>query len=74
MVILLAACEQKKADGGAAAGSSAAAAPAEMSDEQVDTAELPVEEDFEDEATEQIDEENVDDEVAKLAAEIESAE
>ena len=65
-LLALAACDETK-DPAPATGT---AAPAAMTDEQLDAADIPVEEDFEEEAAAQINADNLDDEVAKLEAEI----
>lgn len=51
--------------------SAAPATSGAMSDADVDKADVPVEEDFEEEAEKALNEENLDDEVAKLQKEIE---
>ena len=66
------ACEQKT-DGGDKAGADkgAAATPASVTDDQIDNApDLPVEEDYEEEAAKEITEENLDEKVAALEKEI----
>jgi len=67
--LLLAACNS---GGTSSTGSKAtsSAAAAELTDEQVEKAEIPVEEDFEDEAFKAIDADNVDDKVAAIESEM----
>ena len=66
-LLAIAGCEQKKSDG---AGGGEPAAATNMTDDQVDEADVPVEEDFEEEAETQITADSLDDEVAKLEQEI----
>lgn len=61
---------EKKGDADSPKDKPAASAAADVSDEAVDAAEIPTEEDFEDEAFEAINADNLDAEVDKLAAEI----
>jgi hypothetical protein len=63
-VLLLAACDEKP--GAAGDGEKAKA----MTDAELDAADIPVVEDFEDEALKEIDADNLDAEVAKLEAAI----
>lgn len=72
--LAIAGCEQKKAGGDTAGSGDTTAAAADMTDEQVDEADIPVQEDFEDEAEQQITADSLDDEIAKLEAEISGGE
>ncbi len=66
------ACDaDKSAAGDTAASATTAEAAAEMTDEQIDAAEIPVEEDFEDAAAAAINSDNLDDQLDALEKEIE---
>lgn len=66
--LALAACDEKSPSGSPAAGT--ADAPQAMSDAELDAADIPVAEDFEEEAASEINADNLDAEVAKLEAAI----
>lgn len=70
MATVVVACEPEKGSTDAASSAPSAAAEAKLSDEQLDTAEVPVDEDFEDEAEASITADNLDDQVAALEDEL----
>jgi hypothetical protein len=65
-VLLLVACDEPKPTGGAPTAGNTAQAPKAMTDAELDAADIPVVEDYEEEAAKEIDADNLDAEVAKL--------
>lgn len=73
LILLFVACDSgSKGDSASPAPSATAAAKLPESDTEVDKADVPVEEDFEGEAQKAINGDNLDDEVAKIAKEIDN--
>ena len=69
-VLALAACDNGEKPAASGAGSAAAAAEKPMTDQQLESAEIPVEADFEEEAATAITSDTLDDQVSALEKEI----
>jgi hypothetical protein len=73
LLLFAAACDSGGKGGGADGKPTDKTADSKpLTDDQVDSADLPVEEDFEEEATKEINEDNLDDQVAALEKEIDA--
>ena len=70
LLFTAAACDSGGGKSGDAKPADTAGDTKPLTDEQIDSAEIPVVEDFEEEAAESIDEENLEDQVAALEKEI----